>query len=75
LDFYPVTIPWLRVKCRNEENFSLGKFQANCPAILENIQQTNETVRIAKQGKPLVKIIPANRIPTRKFFGATGKQG
>jgi antitoxin (DNA-binding transcriptional repressor) of toxin-antitoxin stability system len=48
---------------------SLGKFQANCPAILENIQQTNETVRIAKQGKPLVKIIPANRISTRKLLG------
>jgi prevent-host-death family protein len=48
---------------------SLGKFQANCPAILKNVQQTNEAVLITRQGKPLVKIIPANRIPAQKFLG------
>jgi prevent-host-death family protein len=48
---------------------SLGKFQANCPAILENVQQTNEAVLITRQGKPLVKIIPAKRIPAHKFLG------
>jgi hypothetical protein len=48
---------------------SLGKFQTNCPAILENIQQTNEAVLITKQGKPLVKVISANRVAAQKFLG------
>jgi antitoxin (DNA-binding transcriptional repressor) of toxin-antitoxin stability system len=42
------------------KRISLGRFQANCSAILESIQQTNETVLITKQGKPLVKVSPVN---------------
>jgi antitoxin (DNA-binding transcriptional repressor) of toxin-antitoxin stability system len=59
------------VTCQNVamKRMSLGKFQANCPVILENVQQTNETVLITRQGKPLVKVIPAKRSSAQKLLG------
>jgi PHD/YefM family antitoxin component YafN of YafNO toxin-antitoxin module len=55
------------------KRISLIKFQADCSTVLESVQQTNETVLITKQGKPLVNY--SNKSGSRsKFFGATGKQ-
>jgi prevent-host-death family protein len=51
------------------KKMSVGKFQANCLAILENVQETNEAVLITKRGKPLVKVIPANRFSAQEFLG------
>jgi prevent-host-death family protein len=48
---------------------SVGKFQTNSLAVLENVQQTNEAVLITKRGKPFVKVVPANRFSAQEFLG------
>ena len=59
------------VTCQNStmKRMPVDKFRANCSAVLESVQQTNEPVLITRQGSPLVKIVPANHIPAQKFLG------
>jgi prevent-host-death family protein len=38
-----------------------GKFKAQCLAIMDQVQHTGEPVVITKHGKPVVKLVPAEK--------------
>jgi prevent-host-death family protein len=46
----------------------LNKFRARCLAILDRVQKTKEAVLIAKEGRPVAKLVPAEEV-SRKFLG------
>jgi prevent-host-death family protein len=38
-----------------------AKFKANCLALMDKVQETGESVVITKHGKPVAKLVPAER--------------
>jgi prevent-host-death family protein len=46
----------------------LKEFRARCLAILDRVQKTKEAVLIAKEGRPVAKLVPAEEV-SRKFLG------
>ena len=38
-----------------------AKFKANCLALMDKVQETGEFVVITKHGKPVAKLVPAER--------------
>ena len=38
-----------------------AEFKAQCLAVMENVSKTGETVLITKRGKPLAKLVPADK--------------
>jgi prevent-host-death family protein len=45
-----------------------GEFKAQCLAVMDDVLQTGEPVLITKHGKPVAKLVPADR-PTDDVFG------
>jgi len=45
-----------------------GEFKARCLAIMDRVLHTGEPVVITKHGKPVVKLVPAER-PADDIFG------
>jgi len=41
-----------------------GEFKAQCLALMDLVSQTGEPVLITKHGKPMAKLVPAERRPT-----------
>ena len=50
------------------KKMSLTEFRTRCHEVVGKVGQTREHVVITKNGKPIVKLVPANQ-PTRDFFG------
>jgi prevent-host-death family protein len=46
----------------------LKEYRARCLAILDRVQKTKEAVLIAKEGRPVAKLVPAEEV-SRKFLG------
>ena len=46
----------------------LKEFRARCLAILDRVQKTKEAVLITKSGRPVAKLVPAEKAP-REFLG------
>ena len=38
-----------------------GEFKARCLAVMEDVSKTREPVLITKRGKPVAKLVPAER--------------
>lgn len=38
-----------------------GEFKAQCLTVMENVNKTREPVLITKRGKPVAKLVPADR--------------
>jgi prevent-host-death family protein len=38
-----------------------GSFKAHCLAVMDEVQAKRETVVITKRGKPVVKLVPADK--------------
>jgi prevent-host-death family protein len=38
-----------------------GAFKARCLAVMKDVQATGEPVLVTKRGKPLVKLVPAEK--------------
>jgi prevent-host-death family protein len=45
-----------------------GEFKAQCLAVMDDVLQTGEPVLITKHGKPVAKLVPADR-PSDDVFG------
>jgi prevent-host-death family protein len=45
-----------------------GTFKAQCLAIMDKVSQTGEPVLITKRGKPVAKLVPAEK-PADDIFG------
>ncbi len=44
-----------------------GKFKARCLRVMEQVRKTRESVVITKRGKPVAKLVPADKIPDDVF--------
>jgi prevent-host-death family protein len=45
-----------------------GQFKARCLKIMDQVQKTREPLVITKRGKPVAKLVPADR-PASDVFG------
>jgi prevent-host-death family protein len=50
-----------------------GEFKAQCLAIMDRVLQSGEPVLITKHGKPVVKLIPAEKQADEIFGYMAGK--
>lgn len=45
-----------------------GEFKARCLAVMEDVSKTREPVLITKRGRPVAKLVPAERVE-QDFIG------
>jgi antitoxin (DNA-binding transcriptional repressor) of toxin-antitoxin stability system len=50
-----------------------GFFKVHCLAIMDEVQSKKETVVITKHGKPVAKLVPADRDPDDIYNFLAGK--
>ncbi len=50
-----------------------GVFKARCLAVIKDVQATGEPVIVTKRGKPIVKLIPADKEAANLLGSMTGK--
>jgi prevent-host-death family protein len=43
------------------KKMAAGSFKAHCLAVMDEVQAKKETVVITKHGKPVAKLVPANK--------------
>jgi prevent-host-death family protein len=57
------------------KTMAAGKFKAHCLAIMDEVQSKREAVMITKRGKPVAKLVPADkdRDDFYGFFAGKGK--
>lgn len=46
------------------KTLAAGEFKARCLTVMEDVRKTREPVLITKRGKPVVKLIPAEKNET-----------
>jgi prevent-host-death family protein len=44
-----------------------GKFKAQCLGVMEQVRKTRQPVVITKRGKPVAKLVPADKTPDDVF--------
>ena len=50
------------------KKMAAGSFKVHCLAVMDEVQSKRETVLITKRGKPVAKLVPADR-ETDDIFG------
>ena len=50
------------------KEIAAGEFKAQCLGIMDRVQRTRESILITKHGKPVAKLVPADR-PGDDIFG------
>lgn len=50
-----------------------GTFKARCLAVIKDVQATGEPVIVTKRGKPIVKLVPAEKEVSGLLGSMTGK--
>lgn len=50
-----------------------GKFKAQCLAVMDKVLQSGEPILITKHGKPVVKLVPAEKHADDLFGYMAGK--
>jgi prevent-host-death family protein len=43
------------------KKMAAGKFKVHCLAVMDEVQSKRETVLITKRGKPVAKLVPADK--------------
>ena len=56
------------------KKMAAGSFKANCLAVMDQVQNTHETVVITKHGKPVVKLVPVPK-DTDEIFNFLADKG
>ena len=46
-----------------------GKFKAQCLSVMDEVNLTREPVVITKRGRPVAKLVPAEKSRTEDVFG------
>jgi len=46
-----------------------GKFKAKCLKLMDEVKDNNIEIIITKYGKPVAKLVPFEKTPTRPIFG------
>ncbi len=57
------------------EIISISRFQKNCNAILEKVNQSDESVLISRKGKFLAKIVPLSLSEKKSWLGCMAGTG
>jgi prevent-host-death family protein len=52
-----------------------GFFKAHCLAVMDEVQAKRETVIITKRGKPVAKLVPADKKKTDDIFNFMAGKG
>ena len=55
------------------KEMAAGEFKARCLAIMDQVHKTGEAVVITKHGKPVAKLVPAQKNDDDIFGYMTGK--
>ncbi|MGD0932300.1 MAG: type II toxin-antitoxin system Phd/YefM family antitoxin [Candidatus Korobacteraceae bacterium] len=55
------------------KEMAAGKFKNQCLAVMDTVQRTGEPVLITKHGKPVAKLIPAQRADDDIFDSMAGR--
>jgi prevent-host-death family protein len=50
------------------KRLAAGEFKARCLRVMDDVQKTREAVLITKRGKPVVKLVPADK-PSGDLIG------
>jgi prevent-host-death family protein len=50
-----------------------GAFKARCLAVIKDVQATGEPIIVTKRGKPIVKLVPAEKEAASLLGCMTGK--
>ncbi len=50
-------------------NMPAGQFKMKCLKLMDQVQQTHETIVITKFGKPVAKLVPAEEESQKPLFG------
>ena len=49
------------------KTMAAGKFKAQCLGVMEQVRKTRQPVVITKRGKPIAKLVPADKKPDDVF--------
>jgi prevent-host-death family protein len=55
------------------KTMAAGSFKAQCLAVMDEVQAKRETVVITKHGKPVVKLVPADKATDEIYNFFRGK--
>ncbi|PYV23459.1 MAG: type II toxin-antitoxin system prevent-host-death family antitoxin [Acidobacteria bacterium] len=55
------------------KRMTAGSFKAHCLAVVDEVQTKRETVVITKRGKPVVKLVPADKDADEIYSFLRGK--
>jgi prevent-host-death family protein len=55
------------------KTMAAGSFKAQCLAVMDEVQAKRETVVITKYGKPVVKLVPADKAPDEIYNFLRGR--
>ena len=55
------------------KTMAAGSFKAQCLAVMDEVQAKRETVVITKHGKPVVKLVPADKATDEIYNFLRGK--
>ncbi|HXB21561.1 MAG TPA: type II toxin-antitoxin system Phd/YefM family antitoxin [Candidatus Solibacter sp.] len=55
------------------KEIAAGEFKAQCLSIMDQVQQSGEPVLITKHGKPVAKLVPADKTSDDIFGYMAGK--
>jgi len=55
------------------KTMAAGSFKAQCLAVMDEVQAKKETVVITKHGKPVAKLVPADKEPDEIYSFLRGK--
>lgn len=55
------------------KEIAAGEFKSRCLAIMDQVQKTGEPLLITKHGKPVAKLVPADRQADEIFGYMAGK--
>lgn len=55
------------------KKIAAGTFKTKCLAIMNEVQAKHETVVITKRGRPVAKLVPADKAPDEIYGFLSGK--
>jgi len=50
------------------KTMAAGEFKARCLTVMDEVSKTREPIVVTKRGKPVVKLVPAEKAP-KAFLG------
>lgn len=52
------------------KEIAISEFKAKCLAVLDQVQKTNEPVRVTRRGKPVAEVVPPTPVAAADWMGS-----